>query len=217
MITASHLKELGVEQGTAQEWEGPLISVMSKYQINTPQRAAAFIAQLIHESNGFRSMEENFNYKPSALMATYNNSKITRFPKILAEEYGRTTDHAANQPMIAMIAYANRMGNGPVDSGDGWRFRGRGPMQLTGRNNYKAFGDAIGKDLTRDPDQVSQPVLGALAAGWFWNQGNSTGKSLNVLADAGKIDGISRVINGGDNGLEHRRSLYEQALRVMRK
>lgn len=217
MINSKQLMEIGIDRATAVEWEGPLISVMSKYQINTPQRASAFLAELIHESGGFRTMQEGLNYTPAALMSTFNNSKITRFPKILAEEYGRTADHKANQPMIAMIAYANRMGNGGVDSGDGYKFRGRGPMQLTGKDNYKAFGDAIGTDLVRNPDGVAQPVLGALAAGWFWNQGNSTGKSLNVLADAGKIDAISRIINGGDNGLEHRRSLYEQLMRVLRK
>jgi putative chitinase len=117
--------------------------------------------------------------------------------------------------MIAMIAYADKIGNGGVDSGDGWHFRGRGPIQLTGRANYLACGDAIGIDLVHQPERLLEPVIGAMAAGWYWTEGNPTGKSLNAFADLGEIDRISKAINGGVNGLEHRRSLYEQALRVL--
>lgn len=218
MINTEQLIKLGVPPDTAREWEGPLASVTAANQINSVRRIAAFLAQLVHESNGFRTLEENLNYSPAGLMATFNNKKITRFPKILAEEYGRVDGpggHKANKTMIAAIAYADRMGNGGVDTIDGWKYRGRGPIQLTGRDNYDACGKAIGIDLIKEPDRLLEPLIGAMAAGWFWSVGNSTGKSLNAFADLGEIDRISRAVNGGVNGLEHRRSLYEQALRVL--
>lgn len=210
MITALKLVKLGVPADKADEYEGPLISAAARYQINTVPRVAAWLAQLIHESNGLRTVQENLNYTPDALINTFGKK---RFPLNLAQQFGRTANHPANQSMIAMIAYADRMGNGGVDSGDGWKFRGRGPLQLTGRDNYRRAGAAIGLDLEAAPDRVLEPVVGALVSGWFWGQG--TGKSLNALADAGKIDSISRAWNGGDNGLGHRRSLYEQLVRVL--
>lgn len=215
MIDTKRLQFLGVPAREAETWEGPLISVMAAHKINTPRRVAAFIAQLVHESSGFRTLEENFNYSPGGLMSTFNTAALTRFPKILAEEYGRTDEHKANKPMIAAIAYADRMGNGGVDTLDGWKYRGRGPIQLTGRDNYLACGTAIGVDLIHDPDKLLEPVIGAMAAGWFWSEGNRTGKSLNAFADIGEIDRISKAINGGTHGLAARRSLYEQALRVL--
>lgn len=214
MIDVRELMALGVPQDRAREWEGPLISVMAANKINTTKRAAAFLAQLIHESDGFRTLEENLNYSAAALVRLWPK----RFPKILADQFGRVDGlggHAANKEMIAAIAYGDRMGNGGVDTLDGWKYRGRGPIQLTGRANYLACGDAIGVDLIHEPDRLFEPVIGALAAGWFWTSGNRTGKSLNAFADIDAIDRISRAINGGDNGLEHRRSLYEQALRVL--
>lgn len=212
MIDTRELMQLGVPQDLAREWEGPLISTMAAHKINTNRRAAAFVAQLIHESNGFRTLEENLNYSASALLRLWPK----RFTKLLAETYGRVDGvHPANKAMIAMIAYADRMGNGGVDSGDGFRFRGRGAIMLTGRANYMACGDAIKVDLLHQPDRLLEPVIGAMAAGWYWTEGNPTGKSLNAFADLGEIDRISKAINGGVNGLEHRRSLYEQALRVL--
>lgn len=214
MIDTKELMQLGVPQALAREWEGPLISTMAAHKINTVRRTAAFVAELIHESNGFRTLEENLNYSASALVRLWPK----RFSKLLAEQFGRVDGpggHAANKEMIAAIAYGDRMGNGGVDTLDGWRFRGRGPIQLTGRANYLACGDAIGVDLIHHPEKLLEPVVGAMAAGWFWSEGNTTGKSLNAFADIGEIDRISKAINGGTNGMEHRRSLYEQALRVL--
>lgn len=218
MIDAKELVQLGVPAVEAREWEGPLISVMAAHKINTTRRAAAFIAQLVHESNGFRTLEENLNYSPAGLISTFNTAAKTRFPKILAELYGRVDGsggHKANKTMIGAIAYADRMGNGGVDTLDGWRFRGRGPIQLTGRDNYTALSKALNLDLLNEPDKLLEPVVGAMAAGWFWTEGNPTGKSLNAFADIGEIDRISKAINGGSHGLAARRSLYEQALRVL--
>jgi len=214
MIDVKELIALGVPQDRAREWEGPLISVMAAHKINSTPRAAAFLAQLVHESNGFRTLEENLNYSATALHRLWP----ARFPKILAEEFGRVEGedgHPANKAMIAAIAYGGRMGNGGVETLDGWRFRGRGPIQLTGRDNYTALSKALNVDLVNHPDRLLEPVIGAMAAGWFWSEGNRTGKSLNAFADIGEIDRISKAINGGVNGLEPRRSLYEQALRVL--
>lgn len=212
MINIDRLTRLGVPRDKAADYEGPLLSVMARHDIDTVRRSAAFLAQLIHESNGFRTVEENLNYTPDALMATFGRK---RFPPILAQEYGRTGNHPANQDMIAAIAYADRLGNGGVDTLDGWRYRGRGPIQLTGKDNYRRCGTAIGVDLVHDPDRLLEPVVGTMAAGWFWSEGNRTGASLNTYADAGQIDAISKIVNGGTHGLAARHSLYEQALRAL--
>lgn len=212
MITLEHLQKLAPDSPEAPHYVEPLNEAMKRFGIDlSERRQASFIAQVIHESSGFRSTIENLNYSASALLAMWPK----RFTPTLANEFGRTKDHAANQRMIANIAYADRLGNGPVYSGDGWIYRGRGPIQLTGKANYAACGLALNMDLLSDPDAVCEPMFGCLAAGWFWNEGNQTGKSLNGYADLGSIDRISRVINGGDNGLAARRSLYEQALKVL--
>lgn len=193
----------------------PLNQAMARFGINSPARQAAFIAQLLHESANLTAMSENFNYSPASLIATFNTSKAQRFTQESAALYGRTSAHPANQQMIANVAYANRMGNGPVESGDGWRYRGRGPGQLTGKDNYARCGAALGLDLVRNPDLVAQPDIGCLAFAWFWSKGNPTGGDLNVLADAGKIEGVSRAVNGGANGLHERLALTERALQVL--
>lgn len=188
---------------------------MARFDITTPASQAAFIAQMLHESKNFTEMTENLNYSPASLMSTFNTSKITRFTAATASLYGRTAQHPANQQMIANIAYANRMGNGNVESGDGWRNRGRGPGQLTGHDNYLACGNALGIDLLVSPDQVAQPEIGCLAFAWFWAGGNKTGCSLNRLADEGLIDDISVVVNGGTLGMPERARLTAQVLGVL--
>lgn len=184
---------------------------MRRFEISTLASQAAFIAQMLHESANFTAMTENLNYSPASLMSTWPK----RFSPDLAAQYGRSALHAANQQMIANIAYANRMGNGSVESGDGWRYRGRGPGQLTGHDNYEACGEAIGIDLVSTPDQVALPDIGCLAFGWFWSMGNKTGESLNSLADEGRISEISLVINGGSLGLGERARLTAQVLGVL--
>jgi putative chitinase len=184
---------------------------MERFDIVTPASQAAFIAQMLHESANFTAMSESLNYSPAALMATWPK----RFTPELAAQYGRSALHPANQQMIANIAYASRMGNGGVESGDGWRNRGRGPGQLTGHDNYKACGAALGIDLLASPDQVALPKIGCLAFAWFWSKGNKTGKSLNILADAGRIDEISLTVNGGNLGLAERARLTFQLLGAM--
>jgi putative chitinase len=188
---------------------------MARFGINSPARQAAFIAQVLHESNNLTTMCENLNYSPASLIATFNTRTVERFTQETAALYGRTEAHPANQQMIANVAYANRMGNGSVESGDGWRYRGRGPGQLTGKDNYAKCGAALGVDLVGCPDQVAQPEMGCLAFAWFWSKGNPTGRDLSLLADAGKIEGVSLAVNGGRNGLSERLALTERALQVL--
>lgn len=193
-----------------------LNSAMQCFGIDkSPAGKAMFVAQAIHESLSLTRMTENLNYSPAGLMATFNTRKITRFTPDTAALYGRTAHHPANQQMIANVAYANRMGNGAIESGDGWRYRGRGPGQLTGKDNYARCGPALGLDLVKYPDMVAQPDVGCLAFAWFWKMGNSTGRDLSLLAAAGTIEGVTRVVNGGTNGLVERMALTEHALQVL--
>lgn len=199
----------------ADQFLAPLTAAMARFGIDSPARQAAFLAQVLHESVNLTRMTESFNYSPANLMATFNTRAVTRFTPELAALYGRTAAHAANEPMIANTAYANRMGNGSVESGDGWRYRGRGPGQLTGKDNYARCGAALGLDLVHHPDLVAQPDVGCLAFGWFWTRGNPAGIDLNLLADAGRIETVSRAVNGGANGLAERLALTRHALAVL--
>lgn len=199
----------------AVRWTDALNAAMALHDIATPQRQAAFLSQLAHESAHLSRVAESFNYSPEALMATFNTPHTVRFTRDMAFRYGRTQDHPADQRMIANIAYAQRMGNRGVESGDGWTYRGRGPIQLTGRKTIRLCGLAIGFDLEANPALLERPDVGSLAAGWFWSEGNRTGESLNALADAGKLRDISMIINGGGNGMKERLVLADYALAVL--
>lgn len=199
----------------AERWADALNAAMALHDITTPKRQAAFLSQLAHESASLSRVAESFNYTPDALMATFNTPQTVRFTRDMANRYGRTKDHPADQKMIANIAYAQRMGNRGVESGDGWTYRGRGPIQLTGRKTIRLCGLAIGFDLEANPALLERPDVGSLAAVWFWAEGNRTGASLNKLADAGDIEGISKIVNGGRNGLDERLALSGRALHVL--
>jgi putative chitinase len=201
-----------VQPGIAARFIDPLNQAMARFGINTPEREALFIAQVLHESLNLARMVENLNYRPEVLVSKFNG----RFTRQIADEYGYVPGvQPANQRMIANIAYGSRMGNGPIHSDDGWRYRGRGPIQLTGKDNYRRCGAAIGLDLVKWPELLEQPGPGCLAAGWFWNSGNRLGHSLNALADAGEVGAITRAINGGDTGLVERLNLAQRALKEM--
>ncbi len=166
----------------AEMWAVPLTNAMDRYAINTPKRQAAFLAQLAHESDGLSVFLENLNYSAAALIETWP----LHFNTVNAAEY-------AYQPVkIANRAYAFRMGNRDEASGDGWAFRGRGPIQTTGRDDYAALGREIGVQLTATPEILIQPTYGALAAAWEWGRDR-----CNELADLGNFPQITRLINGG--------------------
>lgn len=175
--------------GDADRWLEPLNAALARWEISTPQRAAMFLAQCAHESGGFRHLVENLSYTAAQLLRTWP----TRF----------TVEEAAAMALqpekIGARAYGGRMGNGAEGSGDGYRFRGRGIIQLTGRDNYYRCGAALGIDLTADPDLLATPPLAAQSAGWFWEQ-----HGCNQLADAGDYAGVTRRINGGMNGWDDR-------------
>jgi putative chitinase len=167
-------------------------NVMREFNINTPLRVCHFLAQCAHESGNFRATRELLNYSAQALTRTWPR----RFPADIAQQYAR------NPEMIANRAYADRMENGPEASGDGWRFRGRGYIQLTGRANYRAFNRFVQEDILENPDLVASKYP-LLSAAWFWNSRN-----LNNDADTGASDNvvtiITRKVNGGTNGLDDR-------------
>ncbi len=192
--TQEHLiKGLGVSWATAASWLPPIEAACDCYDISTPLRLAAFLAQIGHESGNFVHLEENLNYSASGLIATW--------PHRFTEELALAVAHKPES--IANIVYADRMGNGPAASGDGWRYRGRGLLQITGRDAYHACGYGLGMDLVADPERVMEPPTAAMSAAWEWNRGR-----LNILADAGAFERITRIINGGLNGEPHRLALY---------
>lgn len=165
----------------------------AKFQINTPLRLAHFLAQCGHESGGFRATQENLNYSAKGLMGIFKKYFPT---EAIANQYARNPQKIANK------VYANRMANGDEASGDGFRFRGRGYIQLTGRANYTEFGKAIGENIAANPDVVSGKYA-LLSAAWFWSK-----NGLNKLADGGATDAtvtsITKRVNGGTIGLADR-------------
>jgi putative chitinase len=191
----AQLLALGIEG----KWFEPLQETFEKYQINTPKRQACFIGQCMHESGGFKFLKENLNYSAKALMATWPS----RFPDMdMAEKYERQPEKIANK------VYSGRMGN--TEDGDGAKYIGRGLIQLTGKDNYRAFGEAIGEDLVANPELVEQPRYAALSAGWFWNK-----RGLNALADAMDITTLTVRINGGKIGIDDRIAKINKALDVL--
>lgn len=199
-LSIEHLQQIIPKNQYVSYWYSALSQLLPDYQIDTPQRLAAFLAQCAHESGNFVFIKENLNYRWQSLR------KI--FPKYF------TTDDMAKQyekrpEMIANKVYANRMGNGPEESGDGWRFCGRGLIQLTGRDNYSWFAASL--DIS--PEEASEYMEtfegAAQSACWFWETNN-----LNQWADRGDIVTLTKRINGGTIGLEDRQKHYQHALHV---
>jgi len=178
-----------------------IIDAMPRWDISTQKRQSAFLAQLAHESIELTHTEENLNYSANALMKTW--------PRLFP-----TMDAAApfeRQPQkIANYVYANRMGNGGPETGDGWMYRGRGPIQLTGRANYRACGTAIGQDLESFPEILGRPYIGAEVSCWYWYS-----RALNDKADNDDFIGITKSINGGLNGYDDRYKYFEKAKAVL--
>lgn len=179
---------------------------MARFRIDSPVRRAAFLAQIGHESGQLRRLVENLNYSAAGLAATWPG----RFrasdgqPNPLAKRLARLPESIANH------VYADRLGNGPAATGDGWRYRGRGLIQLTGRDNYRACGSAIGADLLAAPDLLEQAEWAAMSAAWFWSS-----SGLNELADAGRFEDITRRINGGTHGQPQRLALWRAGQEVL--
>ena len=182
-------------------WYHALEQALPDYDINTPPRVAAFIAQCAHESGNFRALKENLNYRAVTLRKV--------FPKYFPDD--ATANAYAQKPeMIANRVYGGRMGNGPEASGDGFRYCGRGLIQLTGKNNYQNFADSIETPVEDIPEYLATFEGAVQSACWFWEANN-----LNQWADAGDILTLTKRINGGTIGLEDRKKHYEHALHVL--
>lgn len=202
MITVSTLIAAGIGPTQARLFADPLQAACGHFGIDTPVRQAAFVAQCAHESEGFVHLEESLYYTtperiramwPTRVPSLYDASLLIRNPQALANR-----------------VYSNRNGNGDESSGDGWRYRGRGLIQLTGRANYMAAESAIGEPYKADPDLVATPPHAAMTAAWFFAAGGCL-----PLADASNIDAITRIINGSAMaGRDDRRQRFEQAVRA---
>ena len=188
--------------GGPDAWYEALAEALPQYDINTVERVAAFIAQCSHESGGFSVLEENLNYKAATLGKLWPQ----RFPPGIAEQY------AGKPEMIANKTYGGRMGNGSEETGEGYKYRGRGLLQLTGKDNYKACSQTLFQDSTLldDPDLLLDPYYAIHSACWFWNK-----NKLNQFADAGDLTTLTKRINGGTIGLEDRIHHYNHAVEVL--
>jgi putative chitinase len=209
MLTLSQLKQLLPRNKYVEHWHHALSQLLPDYDINTAHRIAAFVAQCSHESGGFTTLKENLNYKPQSLRRLFSKY----FPDdATANQYCARPN---KQEAIANRVYANRMGNGDESSGDGYRYCGRGLIQLTGRSNYQSFADSIevdGRPLKIDevPEYLACFEGAAQSACWFWEV-----NGLNKYADAGDILNLTKRINGGTIGLDDRKKHYEHALHVL--
>lgn len=200
-VTADQLAGIfGVKAVSVGQWVEPINAVIIKAELNTRQRLAMFLAQVGHESANLTAVRENLNYGADGLLGTFGKY----FDKASAARYARKPEAIANR------VYANRMSNGNEASGDGWKFRGRGLIQVTGKANYIDCGAFLGLDLLNNPELLETNLNAALSAGWYWST-----KGLNAFADRQDVEGATRRINGGLNGLTHRQSLYTKALNLL--
>jgi putative chitinase len=195
-MNIEQLQALGIDQ----KWLKPLNDTFAKYGIDTPKRQAAFIGQCGHESNSFKVLEENLHYSAQALMRVWPS----RFDQATADKY------ANNPEMIANKVYGGRADLGNTQEGDGWKFHGRGVIQLTGRSNYQVCGDALGQPFTTQPELLLEPEWACMSAGWFWNK-----KGLNALAESEDWTTMTKRINGGTLGLDDRINRIHKAMDIL--
>lgn len=177
----------------------PFNDTFEKFEINTPQRISMFLAQVGHESAGLKARKENLNYSADGLERIFPKY----FRTVNPSEYARKPEKIANR------VYANRMGNGDEESGDGYRYCGRGLIQLTGKTNYQAFAEYMEMTLEQIVEYLETEEGAAMSAGWFWDS-----RDLNDWADKGDVVTVTKKINGGTIGLEDRKSHYQSALEI---
>lgn len=182
-------------------WYGALLNAFDKYDINSNRRIAAFLAQTGHESNSFTVLQENLNYSADGLVSTFKHYFPTKESTL---GYARMPEKIANR------VYASRMGNGDEASGDGWKYRGRGLIQLTGHDNYEKFASTLNMTIDECVTYAATNLGAADSAGWFWKE-----NGLNVYADKGDMLGLTKRINGGILGISERVDRYNVALKVL--
>jgi putative chitinase len=219
-----HIIAAGVRREVAERWLTGVQSACIEFGINTPQRIAGFLSQCAHESAGFTMLEENLNYRAATMAVVWP----TRFavqepdPKRPGKTKAKKDAQGKNIPnkfalaierkpeMIANAVYSNRMGNGPLESGEGWKFRGRGLKQLTGKENHIRCGQALKVDLVAKPELLLEPSYAARSAAWFW-----LSNGCNSFADKGDVEGLTKRINGGLIGIDDRRKRYNAVMAAM--
>lgn len=204
ILSLDQLKQMVPGNPHINHWYEALAQILPDYDINTPQRVAAFVAQCAHESGGFKAIKENLNYRAETLRKL--------FPKYfptdeLAREYASKPN---KQEAIANRIYANRMGNGPEESGDGFRYCGRGLIQLTGKDNYTRYAQSTEQTVEEATEHLTTFEGCVQSATWFWEANN-----LNQWADKGDILTLTKRINGGTIGLDDRIKHYNHALHVL--
>jgi putative chitinase len=201
----------GATAANAAKFVAPLQVTCDRFHIDTPQRLAAFFAQVGHESAGLSSIVESFNYSVPGLMATWPRKMPFALASKLGRQDGEKVVPLERQQRIANIVYASQYGNGESGSGDGWRYRGSGCIQLTFHANFDECGRDLHLDLAGDPDRVrTDPTLAALVAGWFWVE-----HGCNTLADAGSFDTITRRINPAMAGKPDRDARFASSKRAL--
>lgn len=192
----------------------PIEDACIKYGIDTELRKSHFLGQMAVESQGFTCTSENLNYATGALLSLFGRHRITNRQ---AEQYGRNQHHSADQPQLANILYGGAWGRknlGNTEPGDGWHFRGRGLKQVTGRDNYRRCSQELFGDdtLLHTPELLEQEPWASLSAGWFW-----MAKGLNAIADTDDVGAVTKVVNGGYNGLDDRKMWTARAKAEFRK
>lgn len=201
MLTETQLAKIFPRNRHLKPWLHPLADTVRDFEIDTPTRLAHFLAQLAVESNELQTLEENLHYRPQRLVEIWPK----RFRTIAeAMRYARNPERLAN------YVYANRNGNGSETTRDGWRYRGRGAIQITGRTNYAAIGEMLGQNLLNTPDMLLEPKWAMLSAGAFWKR-----NGINHFADHDKIDLVTLKVNGGQHGLEDRKRYLAKAKEVL--
>ncbi|MGP5356346.1 glycoside hydrolase family 19 protein [Pseudomonas helleri] len=219
-ITVQQLLQILPNAGQVAGFFVPVLNTaMNRYQIVGPKRISAFIAQVGHESGQLTRLVENLSYSADGLANTWPNRYAEPdgkdgYFKVLIKDRQRNKPNAlglrlaGNPEQIANNVYSGRMGN--TAPGDGWKYRGRGLIQLTGKTNYKLCGEALGVDLLTQPELLEKAQHACMAAAWFWFS-----SELNSLADKGDIETITRRVNGGLTGLADRQAIYDRALKVL--
>jgi putative chitinase len=205
----------GIKRDVAELWLVHVQTAMSRFGIESERQVAAWLAQTAHESGGYTMLTENLNYRAATMAVCWPK----RFAEIGPDGKPKRSDKGALVPnkfalalerkpeAIANVVYASRMGNGPVESGEGWLYRGRGLKQLTGKDNVARCSQALGIDFVKTPDLLIEPEFAALSAAWFWNV-----NKCGALADADDFVGLTKKINGGTIGLEDRQHRYKAVL-----
>ena len=185
----------------SEHWYEALCKILPDYDISTPERVACFLGQTMVESAGYKALVENLNYRPETLCKIWPS----HFQNMdIANQYAHHPEQIANR------AYAGRMGNGPEESGDGWKYCGRGLIQITGKDNYSRFAESIDTPVEQVPEYLGTFEGAVQSACWFWENNN-----LNQYADQGDVLTITKHVNGGTLGLEERQQHTHNALQIL--